>query len=57
MDREPRDISRWKGIIDKWYLKRFRAAMEWENLMAKDHGLNAIVKSDSRSLSFRKPMG
>jgi hypothetical protein len=53
MDREPRDISRWKGIIDKWYLKRFRAAMEWENLMAKDHGLNAIVKSDTRSLSFR----
>ncbi len=53
MDREHRDISKWKGIINKWYYIRFRAAMEWENLMAKDHGLTAIVKSDTRSISFR----
>jgi hypothetical protein len=53
MDIEPRGISKWKGIINKWYYIRFRAAMEWENLMAKDHGLTSIVKSDTRSISFR----
>lgn len=53
MDLQPRPISQWKKFIDKWYLKRFHAAKEWEKLMIREHGIDTVVRTDHHTLGFR----